>query len=59
MLLFARHSKLGRGYDAARTYLHTNKPILNELLKNIRKALHDGGGVIGKAKSGGGESEEE
>jgi recombination protein RecA len=52
-------TKLGRGYDAARTFLHTNKPILNELLKNIRKALHDGGGVIGKAKAGSGDNEEE
>ena len=35
--------KLGRGYDAARTYLHENKPTLNQLLKEIRKALQDGG----------------
>ncbi|MBI2030908.1 DNA recombination/repair protein RecA, partial [Candidatus Kaiserbacteria bacterium] len=53
-------AKLGRGYDAARTFLHSNKPILNQLLKDIRKALHDGGGVIGKAKAGGsGDSAEE
>ncbi len=36
-------TKLGRGYDAARTFLRENKPVLNQLLKDIRKALHDGG----------------
>ncbi|MBI4079662.1 recombinase RecA [Candidatus Kaiserbacteria bacterium] len=35
--------KLGRGYDAARTFLRENKPILNQLLKEIRKALAEGG----------------
>jgi recombination protein RecA len=44
-------TKMGRGYDAARTFLHENKPILNQLLKDIRKGLHDGGGVIGKSKN--------
>ena len=34
--------KLGRGYDAARTYLKENKPILNQLLKDIRKGLQGG-----------------
>ena len=34
--------KMGRGYDAARTYLKENKPVLKELLKNIQKQLHDG-----------------
>ena len=33
--------KLGRGYDAARTYLRENKKIANDLLKHIRKALKD------------------
>lgn len=33
--------KLGRGYDAARTTLKTDKKLANELLKNIRKALKD------------------
>ena len=42
-------TKMGRGYDAARTYLKENKPILSGLLKDIKKALHDGGGVIGKS----------
>jgi len=35
-------TKLGRGYDAARTFLRENKPILNALLKDIRKALQNG-----------------
>ncbi|HCM43582.1 MAG: Protein RecA [Candidatus Kaiserbacteria bacterium GW2011_GWC2_49_12] len=39
--------KLGRGYDAARTFLHENKTILNQLLKDIRKGLA-GGGVAAK-----------
>ena len=33
--------KLGRGYDAARTTLRTEKKIMNELLKHIRKAIKD------------------
>lgn len=45
-------TKMGRGYDAARTYLKENKPILTQLLKDIRKGLQDGGGVIGKSSSG-------
>lgn len=47
-------TKLGRGYDAARTFLHQNKPILNQLLKDIRKGLQEGGAP---AKSSG-ESDE-
>lgn len=35
-------TKLGRGYDAARTYLKENKPALNQLLKDIRKGLNEG-----------------
>jgi recombination protein RecA len=31
--------KLGRGYDASRTYLRENKKVSNELLKSIRKGL--------------------
>ena len=31
--------KLGRGYDAARTFLHENKSTLNQLLKDIRAKL--------------------
>lgn len=33
--------KLGRGYDAARTYLRENKKIANDILKNIKKALKE------------------
>lgn len=32
-------TSLGRGYDAARTFLRENKPITNELLKKIREEL--------------------
>jgi recombination protein RecA len=35
--------KLGRGYDAARTFLRENKPVLNGILKEIRKGLESGG----------------
>ena len=31
--------KLGRGYDAARTFLRENKPIANDLMKKIRSSL--------------------
>ncbi|MBX4192425.1 recombinase RecA [Candidatus Parcubacteria bacterium] len=48
--------KLGRGYDASRTYLRENKKVANELLKEIRKALAAGGGKAAPAKS---ESEDE
>jgi recombination protein RecA len=33
--------KLGRGYDASRTYLRDNKKVANELLKQIRKSLEN------------------
>ncbi len=33
--------KLGRGYDAARTFLRENKKVANELLKEIKKALKE------------------
>ena len=46
--------KLGRGYDAARTYLRENKTVLNQLLKEIRKGLSESG--MAKAKGGGEES---
>jgi recombination protein RecA len=35
--------KLGRGYDAARTFLRENAKIKNELTKEIRKQLDAGG----------------
>jgi recombination protein RecA len=31
--------KMGRGYDATRTFLRENKPIANEILKKIREKL--------------------
>ena len=33
---------LGRGYDASRTFLHDNKPIANDLLKQIKAKLAEG-----------------
>ena len=47
-------TKLGRGYDAARTFLKENKPVLNQLLKDIKKALAEGG-IIAKSSGGGDE----
>jgi recombination protein RecA len=44
-------TKLGRGYDAARTFLRSNKTVLNQLLKDIRKGLNEGG-MVGKANAG-------
>jgi recombination protein RecA len=43
--------KLGRGYDAARTFLRENKPVVNQLLKDIRKGLNEGG-MTAKGQSG-------
>ena len=34
--------KIGRGYDAARTYLKENKKVANELLKEIQNKLKEG-----------------
>jgi recombination protein RecA len=34
-----KEHKLGRGYDAARTFLRENKPIAKELLKEIKQKL--------------------
>jgi len=50
--------KFGRGYDAARTFLRGNKTIFNQLLKEIRKSLNDGGNAVVKSKSDASESEE-
>lgn len=35
--------KLGRGYDASRTYLRENKKVAEKLTKEIRKHLDEGG----------------
>ncbi len=45
--------KLGRGYDASRTYLRENKPVATKLLSEIKKGLLEN--TTGKA--GGGSSE--
>ncbi|MBI5457039.1 recombinase RecA [Candidatus Kaiserbacteria bacterium] len=39
---FGEH-KMGRGYDAARTFLRENKPILNQIIKDIKRNLESGG----------------
>lgn len=39
--------KLGRGYDAARTFLRENPKVGNELLKHIRKSLKEEGAAAG------------
>jgi len=44
--------KLGRGYDASRTYLRENKKVTNELLKAIRKGLADSS-LSGKTSTAG------
>jgi recombination protein RecA len=44
-------NKMGRGYDAARTFLKENKPVINAILKDIRKALENGGVPPGKTAS--------
>jgi recombination protein RecA len=43
--------KLGRGYDAARTFLRENKPVLNQLLKDIRTQLNETS-VLAKSTGG-------
>ncbi len=45
--------KLGRGYDATRTYLRENKKTSGEILKAIRKALAEGAVASGKGSGGG------
>lgn len=34
-------TKLGRGYDATRQFLAENKPVANEILKEVRKRLNE------------------
>ncbi len=43
--------KLGRGYDAARTFLQENAKVQKELLGHIRKALKDEGKAPTKSKT--------
>jgi recombination protein RecA len=49
--------KLGRGYDATRTYLRENKKTANEILKQIRARLSEV--AIAGAKATGNEAEED
>jgi len=35
------NTKLGRGYDATRQFLRENKPVANQILKDIRQKLKD------------------
>jgi recombination protein RecA len=49
--------KLGRGYDASRTYLRDNKKVSNELLKSIRKSLETAA-LSGKTSAAGSGSSE-
>lgn len=46
---------LGRGYDAARTFLREHKSVLNNILRDIRKGLD--GGKTPLAKSAGADEE--
>jgi len=54
--------KLGRGYDAARTFLRENLKLKNEILKHVRKSLKEekatGGGDGGSESSAGGDGGE-
>lgn len=51
--------KLGRGYDASRTYLRENKKVANELLKDIRKGLNNAAVAKSGGESSSGASDEE
>jgi recombination protein RecA len=42
--------KLGRGYDAARTFLRENKKISNAILKDIKEKLKGGVGLISSSE---------
>ncbi|HWB33975.1 MAG TPA: recombinase RecA [Candidatus Paceibacterota bacterium] len=49
--------KLGRGYDASRTYLRENKKVARDLLSAIRKGLNDQALGKGSPASGGSSDE--
>ena len=49
--------KLGRGYDATRTYLRENKKVSGEILKEIRKRML-AGEVLGKSEGAGSASDD-
>ena len=50
--------KLGRGYDATRTYLRENKKVYNDILKEIRSRLAEAG-ATGTARGAQDEGEDE
>ncbi|MDE1925222.1 MAG: recombinase RecA [Patescibacteria group bacterium] len=50
--------KLGRGYDASRTYLRENKKVANEVLKEIKKRLAEVA-IAGAKVTGASEDESE
>src|SRR6185312_9721743 len=53
--------KLGRGYDATRTYLRENKQTANNILKEIRASLSDTANTkltAGRPENDGGDDEE-
>ena len=43
---------LGRGYDAARTFLREHKSVLSDILRDIKKGLANGGAPSGKSSGG-------
>jgi recombination protein RecA len=51
-------TKLGRGYDATRTYLRENAPLKDEILTQIRAKLKEDGTLAIKGASEGSSSEE-
>jgi hypothetical protein len=51
--------KLGRGYDASRTYLRENKKVANELVKEIRKGLNNAASATQASPSKDSASDEE
>ncbi|HVU80336.1 MAG TPA: hypothetical protein VHD37_03170, partial [Candidatus Paceibacterota bacterium] len=51
--------KLGRGYDASRTYLRENKKVANDLLKEIRKGLANAASAGVTKESGSKDSDED
>ena len=49
--------KLGRGYDATRTYLRENKKIANDILREVKKGLAEHGSGKSAAAAQGGSDE--
>jgi recombination protein RecA len=51
--------KLGRGYDATRQFLKSDKKLSDKILKEIRERLHDQGGSTVKTTAGAAGDEDE